>query len=107
MGGGRGGDGYQGWNRGRRSGSIRREVGVRMVGRQTKERSGEMERTGRRRGGRKREEGGGEGERRKGGEGEKRGKREFNYGLQDVDGGLAGSGVKRAKGAAKGKARTA
>lgn len=88
-GGGRGGDGYEGGNRGGR-----REEGVHVAGGERKERGGDRERTGRKRSGGEREEGGGERERRKG---EKRGK--FNYGLQDVDGGLAGSGVKRATGA--------
>lgn len=84
---------------------MRREEGVHVVGGETKERGGERERVGRRRSGGEREEGGGEGERKKRREGEKRGKREFNYGLQDVYSSLAGSGVKRAKGVEKGEAR--
>lgn len=97
-GGGRGGDRYEGRNRGGRSGGVRGEEGVHVGSGETMERGGERERTGRKRGGGQREEGGGDGER---GEGVKRGKREFNYRRQDVDGRLAGSGVKRAKGAEK------
>lgn len=104
-GGGRGGDRYEGGNRGGKSGGIRGQEGVHVGGGETKKRGGERESTGRRRGRGKREEGGGKGERRKRRERVKRGKREFNYGLQDVDGSLAGSGVERAKGAEKGEAR--
>lgn len=104
--GGRGRDRYEGGNRGERSRGDRGEERVRVEGGETKKRGGERERTGRRRGGGKREEGGGEWERRKRREGVYRGKRDFNYGLQDVDGSLAGSGVERAKGVEKGEART-
>lgn len=97
-----GGDGYEGGNIVGRRGGVRGEEGVHVVGGETKERRGERERTGRRRGGGKREEGGRERERKKRGKGEEGGKREFNYGLQDVDGSLAGCGMKRAKGVEKG-----
>lgn len=97
-GGGRERDRCEGGDRRGRSGRDRGEEGVHVGGGETKERGGERERTGRRRGGWKREEGGGQGER---GKGRKGVKREFNYGLQDIDGSLAGTGVKRAKGVKK------
>lgn len=92
--GGRGRDRYEGGNRGGRSRGDRGEKKVSVGGGETKERGGEGEGTRRRRGGGKRQEGGGEREMRKRREW---GKREFNYGLQDADGSLAGSGVERAK----------
>ena len=101
-GGGRGGGRYESWNRGGRGGGVGEQDGVHIAGGQAEERGGDGERTGRRWGVRKSEEGGGEGERRKGGDGEKR---EFNYGLQDVDAGLGGSWVKHAEGATKGKVK--
>lgn len=92
--GGKGRDRYEGGNIGGRSWDSRGEEKVRVGGRETKQRGGERERTGRQRGGGKSQEGGGEGETRKR---RARGKGEFNYGLQDADGSLAGSGVERAK----------
>lgn len=97
---------YEGGNRGGRCGANRGEEGVHVRGGETEERGGKRERTGRRRGGGEGEEGGRQGQRRKRREGVERGKREFNYGLQDVDRSLAGSGVERARGVEKGEART-
>lgn len=101
------GHGYEGGDRGGRCGANGGEEGVHVGGGETEQRGGKRERTGGRRGGGEGEEGGREGQRRERTEGVERGKREFNYGLQDVDRSLAGSGLERARGAEKrGKART-
>lgn len=95
------GHGYEGGDRGGRCGANGGEEGVHVGGGETEQRGGKRERTGRRRGGGEGEEGGREGQRRERTEGVEGGKREFNYGLQDVDRSLAGSRLERARGAEK------